>query len=89
MTAPRGESIPGALTRLGFDEPRRALSLLDDPVLERVIQRRDAIEDDGLARALAETADPDQALLGLVRLMESVCRGPAPAVRARVERVLL
>ena len=89
MTAPRGESIPGALTRLGFDEPRRALSLLDDPVLERVIQRRDAIEDDGLARALAETADPDQALLGLVRLMESVCRGPAPALRTRVERVLV
>jgi glutamate-ammonia-ligase adenylyltransferase len=89
VSSPRGESIPGALTRLGFHDPRRALTLLDDPVLERVVQRRDAIEDDGLARALAEVADPDQALLGLVRVMEAVCRAPGSELRARVEAGLV
>jgi glutamate-ammonia-ligase adenylyltransferase len=79
VTVPRAESIPGALTRLGFDDPRRSLTLLDDPALTRLIIRRDAIEDDGLARALAETADPDQAVLGLVRVMESrSSRGAVP-----------
>ena len=84
MSAPRAESITAGLTRLGFDDPRRALSLLEDPCLEPLVERRDAIEDTGLARALAATADPDQALLGLVRVVESVCRADPPEVRARV-----
>jgi len=82
VSAFRTESIPGALTRLGFVDARRALTLLGDPVLESVIVRRDAIEDDGLARALAQTADPDQALLGVVRVLESVCREPGSRLRA-------
>ena len=36
-----------------------------------MIRSREAIEDDGLARALVDTADPDQALLGAVRLAEA------------------
>ncbi len=88
MTSSRSESLPGALTRLGFDDPRRALTLLDDPALTHLIVRRDAIEDDGLARAMAETADPDQALLGLVRVMESVGRALTASARDAVDAAI-
>jgi len=67
----RSESVLAGLARLGFDDPRRALGLLEDRVLQAVIRSREAIEDDGLARALVDTADPDQALLGAVRLAEA------------------
>ena len=69
-------SIPAAIARLGFAEPARAVSLLDDPALAGLIRSRDHIEDDGLAAALSEVPDPDGALLGLVRFMESVAREP-------------
>ena len=53
------------------------MALLDDPALAGLIRSRDHIEADGLAAALAEVPDPDGALLGLVRFMESVAREPA------------
>ena len=88
MSNPRPESVTTGLARLGFDDPRRALALLDDAALHSVIDNRESIETDGLARALADTADPDQALLGVVRLMESVCRVATSPERARLEEVL-
>jgi glutamate-ammonia-ligase adenylyltransferase len=69
-------SVPAAIARLGFAEPARAVSLLDDPALAGLIRSREHIEDDGLAAALSEVPDPDGALLGLVRFMESVAREP-------------
>ena len=70
-------SIPVAIARLGFADARRALALLDDPALAGLIRSRDHIEPDGLAAALADVPDPDGALLGLVRFMESVSRDAA------------
>ncbi len=72
-------SIPVAIARLGFADPSRAKSLLDDPALADLIRSRDHIEAEGLAAALAEVPDPDGALLGLVRFMESVGREPGAA----------
>jgi [glutamine synthetase] adenylyltransferase / [glutamine synthetase]-adenylyl-L-tyrosine phosphorylase len=79
-------SIPVAIARLGFADPSRAKSLLDDPALADLIRSRDHIEAEGLAAALAEVPDPDGALLGLVRFMESV--GREPALRAPVTAAL-
>ncbi|KGN34554.1 glutamine-synthetase adenylyltransferase [Knoellia sinensis KCTC 19936] len=68
----RMPSVPGDLTRLGFADPRRTVSLLADPVLAPLIKDRERVEAEGLAVALSRVADPDQALLALVRLMEAV-----------------
>lgn len=65
-------SIPVAIARLGFDDPAKALRLLEEPALADLIASRDSIEDQGLASALADVPDPDGALLGLVRFMEAV-----------------
>ncbi|WP_353953499.1 bifunctional [glutamine synthetase] adenylyltransferase/[glutamine synthetase]-adenylyl-L-tyrosine phosphorylase [Knoellia sp. S7-12] len=65
-------SVPGDLTRLGFADPRRADSLLADSALAPLVKDRSRVETDGLAVTLARVADPDQALLTLVRLMEAV-----------------
>jgi glutamate-ammonia-ligase adenylyltransferase len=70
-------SIPVAIARLGFADARRAVTLLDDPALADLIHSRDHIEPDGLAAALADVPDPDGALLGLVRFMESAGRDTA------------
>ena len=88
MTNRQTTSIPGALTRLGFADPKRALTLLDDPALRGLIHSREQVEDTGLARALGETVDPDGALLGLVRVMEAVGREPASSVRAPLTAAL-
>jgi glutamate-ammonia-ligase adenylyltransferase len=69
-------SIPAAIARLGFAEPGRAHALLDDPAVAGLVRSREHIEPDGLAAALSEVPDPDGALLGLVRFMESVRRAP-------------
>src|ERR1035437_2189055 len=68
----RAGSRVGRLARLGFAEPARADTLLDDPALAG---RADPLDDDffdGLPDALSQVADPDLALLGLVHLMESL-----------------
>lgn len=58
---------PGrVLARRGFSDTRRAESLLADPALEPLLDAREE-----LLAALARTADPDQALLALVRLLEA------------------
>ena len=55
------------LARTGFTDGRRAAGLLQD-VLGRVPAQVDA---DALVRDLAATADPDQALLSLTRVLEA------------------
>ncbi|MCM3662138.1 bifunctional [glutamine synthetase] adenylyltransferase/[glutamine synthetase]-adenylyl-L-tyrosine phosphorylase [Georgenia satyanarayanai] len=58
------------LLRLGFTDPRRAAGLLDEAVLATPLARA---EDAGapLPAALGRVADPDLALLTLVRLLEA------------------
>ena len=77
MSARGPGSIPVAIARLGFDDPARAHTLLQDPAVADLIHSREHIEERGLAEALAAVPDPDGALLGLVRFMESVCRDAA------------
>ncbi|MEU7579179.1 bifunctional [glutamine synthetase] adenylyltransferase/[glutamine synthetase]-adenylyl-L-tyrosine phosphorylase [Streptomyces sp. NPDC041068] len=66
MTLPQGRrsSTFTRLLRHGFTDPSAAERLLDDPALSAV--RSDPL----LLDALGATADPDLALLGLVRLVE-------------------
>jgi [glutamine synthetase] adenylyltransferase / [glutamine synthetase]-adenylyl-L-tyrosine phosphorylase len=68
----RAASRAGRLARLGFADPARADILLDDPALAGLSDPLDEVFRDGLPDALSQVADPDLALLGLVRLMESL-----------------
>ena len=68
----RSVSRAARLARLGFADPARADALLDDPALVGLTDPMDEVFADGLPDALSQVADPDLALLGLVRLMESL-----------------
>ncbi|MBR8745529.1 bifunctional glutamine-synthetase adenylyltransferase/deadenyltransferase, partial [Nocardiopsis sp. MG754419] len=79
----------GALARRGFSDSPRALRLVEQAGL-------DARDDTDILDSLGAAADPDQALLGLLRLLE-VCPDPdevlialreEPDLRARLCRVL-
>jgi glutamate-ammonia-ligase adenylyltransferase len=70
----RSGSRTGHLARLGFADPARADTLLDDPALAGLTDPGDEVFAEGLPEALSHVADPDLALLGLVRLMESLGR---------------
>src|SRR5699024_7750405 len=63
----RPQTLTGALARAGFTDTARAAALLGDPALRGL--------DDGaatrLVAALGAVADPDRALLALVRLAET------------------
>ena len=75
----RATTPGGQLARLGFADPARAERLLQDPVLTGFADPLDDLFHDGLPDALSAAADPDQALLGLVRLIESLRdRGTRP-----------
>ncbi len=65
----RPSSPTGTLARLGFADPARALTLLQDEALAGLVDPFDDVFDDGLLRALADTADPNQALLALIRVL--------------------
>lgn len=82
----RMPSVPGDLTRLGFGESRRAETLLADKALVPLVKDRERVEADGLAVALSKVADPDQALLALVRLMEAVESPARASVREEARR---
>ncbi len=62
------------LARLGFADAARADRLLDDPALAGLVDPFDDVFGDGVVDALGAVADPDLALLGLVRLMEALRR---------------
>ena len=64
MTPP-SRPVP-TLARRGFSDTRRAEALLADAALEPLGQHHEP-----LLRAIARAADPDQALLGLVRVLEA------------------
>ncbi|WP_432564997.1 bifunctional [glutamine synthetase] adenylyltransferase/[glutamine synthetase]-adenylyl-L-tyrosine phosphorylase [Kineococcus sp. SYSU DK003] len=78
-TPGRRSSAAAQLVRAGFADPDRALRLLRDPALAGVVRAEGELEfGDGTAdliRALGRTADPDQALLGLVRWAEALTAG--------------
>ena len=67
----RASSLHVQIARLGFADPTRAFALLNDPVVAPLVASFEEIEHDGLSAALAEVADPDLALLGVVRFMEA------------------
>lgn len=71
MSSTRPASAVGRLTRLGFTDPGRADRLLGDPALAGLTDPLDGAVDDDLVLDLAESPDPDLALMGLIRLMES------------------
>ncbi|MDU0312090.1 bifunctional [glutamine synthetase] adenylyltransferase/[glutamine synthetase]-adenylyl-L-tyrosine phosphorylase [Phycicoccus sp. M110.8] len=72
MSTGRSSSQAGALVRLGFADAQRAGQLLADPALAGLVDPLDDVFRDGLPDALGAVADPDLALLSLVRLMESL-----------------
>lgn len=78
----RSTTATGQLARLGFAEPQRAERLLHDRALLGVADPLDDLFHDGLADALSQAADPDQALLGLVRVVEAL-GAPTTGARAR------
>ncbi|MFF8590249.1 bifunctional [glutamine synthetase] adenylyltransferase/[glutamine synthetase]-adenylyl-L-tyrosine phosphorylase [Streptomyces sp. NPDC015220] len=81
MTAPgRRSSTFTRLLRHGFTDASAAERLLDSPELAPV--RNDPV----LLEALGATADPDLALLGLVRLLEAQ---PAPTARRELLDTLI
>ncbi len=88
MTPPssRPTSRTGAVARLGFADSARAVRLLEDPALAGLVDPMDDVFSDGLVRALSDTADPDQALLGLVRLFEAVHREQSTSERRGQDR---
>ena len=69
----RAGTLEGQLARLGFAEPDRAARLLGDRALAGFVDPFDDVFHDGLPDALSRAADPDLALLGLVRVVESLC----------------
>ena len=76
-------STGGQLARLGFADPGRAERLLQDPALTGFADPLDDVFHDGLPDALSAAADPDQALLGLVRVLDSL-RDRGARARARI-----
>ncbi|EWT01697.1 glutamine-synthetase adenylyltransferase [Intrasporangium oryzae NRRL B-24470] len=69
----RTSTTTGLLARTGFSDPARAASLLDDRALQPVAAAGgEAGLPADLIAALGDTVDPDQALLGLVRVLESL-----------------
>ncbi len=78
--ASRTSSVEAALARVGFADVPRAAGLLDDRALAP-LRRQDEPTGlpDAVLSALGDSADPDQALLGLVRVMESLATQPDAA----------
>ena len=83
----RSATAAATLARLGFADPARAEGLLTDPALAGLVDPLDVDFGDGLPGALSKVADPDLALLSLVRLMDALRQGGADRV-ADVPRLL-
>ncbi len=71
MVRERSSSLAGWLARAGFDDPARSERLLTGPVMEAAVRALAEHRIDVVSE-LGETADPDLALLALVRLVEAV-----------------
>ncbi|XVX21742.1 bifunctional [glutamine synthetase] adenylyltransferase/[glutamine synthetase]-adenylyl-L-tyrosine phosphorylase [Actinomycetota bacterium] len=85
MEPGRSATTAGALARLGFAEPGQAERLLADPALARLTQADDGAR--RLAEALSDVADPDLALLGLVRVLESATERDEAGARAMADAI--
>jgi [glutamine synthetase] adenylyltransferase / [glutamine synthetase]-adenylyl-L-tyrosine phosphorylase len=86
----RHSSLAGQLARLGFVDPARAERLLADPAMAGLLDPFEDVFADGVLSALGDVPDPDLALLGLVRLLESLgsaARKPAAGRRRSVARL--
>jgi [glutamine synthetase] adenylyltransferase / [glutamine synthetase]-adenylyl-L-tyrosine phosphorylase len=68
----RATTAGAQLARLGFSDPRRAERLLHDSALAGFADPMDDVFHDGLPDTLSAAADPDLALLGLVRVLEAL-----------------
>lgn len=68
----RTSTTEGALARLGFADPDRAVGLVDDRALLPLRAAVAGGQLDELAAVMGDTADPDQCLLGLVRVAEAL-----------------
>jgi glutamate-ammonia-ligase adenylyltransferase len=77
VTSARTATQGATLARLGFADPGRAERLLADPALAGLVDPLDDVFSDGLPDALGLVADPDLALLSLVRLLESLRKAPS------------
>ncbi|WP_282945103.1 bifunctional [glutamine synthetase] adenylyltransferase/[glutamine synthetase]-adenylyl-L-tyrosine phosphorylase [Cellulomonas endometrii] len=77
----RGGTLAGRLTRAGFADVARAERMLADGALVALVGDRDGAGPEALLPALADSADPDQALLSLAKIAGSVDRDPARARR--------
>ncbi|VTR75842.1 bifunctional [glutamine synthetase] adenylyltransferase/[glutamine synthetase]-adenylyl-L-tyrosine phosphorylase [Cellulomonas hominis] len=77
----RGGTLAGRLTRAGFADVARAERMLADGALVALVGDRDGAGTEALLPALADSADPDQALLSLAKIAGSVDRDPARARR--------
>ncbi|HEY6795459.1 MAG TPA: bifunctional [glutamine synthetase] adenylyltransferase/[glutamine synthetase]-adenylyl-L-tyrosine phosphorylase [Kineosporiaceae bacterium] len=73
----RQSSLTGQLARLGFVDPPRAGRLLADPAMAGLLDPFEDVFADGVLSALGDVPDPDMALLGLVRVLESLGVGDA------------
>ncbi len=98
VTSVRSTSLAGRLARLGFGDPARAATALVDPALRPLLPPAqggvvdapaDTGVDEDLLLDLADSPDPDMALLGLVRLLESVARvAGGPRAAAGLDRLV-
>ncbi len=77
---PRSVSVETRLARIGFSDPERARRFLDEPVMTGVVGTADDGDEVAAAvvEALGRAADPDLAVLSLLRVVEGVA---APALR--------
>ncbi|HEU5144681.1 MAG TPA: bifunctional [glutamine synthetase] adenylyltransferase/[glutamine synthetase]-adenylyl-L-tyrosine phosphorylase [Dermatophilaceae bacterium] len=69
---PRTTTKAGLLARHGFLDLDRAAALLADPALAPLVDEQAGGLPESLLTAIGDTADPDGALLGLVRFVASV-----------------
>jgi [glutamine synthetase] adenylyltransferase / [glutamine synthetase]-adenylyl-L-tyrosine phosphorylase len=76
VTTARQQSSAARLARLGFADPARAERLLSDPALRELTGGEPAsgegVGEQAWLSVLADAADPDLALFGLVRLFEGL-----------------
>ena len=83
MRTPARSTSPAArLARLGFGDPARAERLLADRVLAGLFDPAEELGGDGFVAALGEVPDPDEALAGLIRLLEALDAAGAARLRA-------
>lgn len=79
----RTPSLTGRLTRLGFSDVPRAVQMCTDKDLVAVVG--EVTPESGLLVALGEAADPDLALLSLVRLCSALRSEDTPEARRRAD----